>query len=358
MARWFESVEGSNSSSLEALIADHAKKQQDQFAYLYGNPLSEKDDLDEVINSPPYYEKLPCLQNQKLKKTQNTNLKFHLLTLPKQVTPIFLAILKRNVEAVKLLLDAGSDVNMRCHGHSLLHATLHLGGFVGSKAVCAQLVPLILSMNPDLTLKDDRSETALHVACSLGLTHEINLILEHASAVAASSATPEDGTATQKAVDVPALLDMKDRLGQRPLHHACIRNELETVKYLVENRSANMNVASMLGETPLHLACANESWEVVEYLRASGANENAPNKRALTPRAMIDASSRNVSKSDKKSTLIVTHPLCLDHHTCVAPITRFAKELPPPENVIRLQVLVDKEVGALRSDFIGSKTEW
>jgi ankyrin repeat protein len=260
---------------------------------------------------------------------------------------------------VKLLLDAGSDVNMRCHGHSLLHAALHLGGFVGSKAVCAQLVPLILSMNPDLTLKDDRSETALHVACSLGLTHEINLILERAAAVAASSATPEDGTATQKAVDVPALLDMKDRLGQRPLHHACIRNELETVKYLVENRSANMNAASMLGETPLHLACANESWEVVEYLRASGANENAPNKRALTPRAMIDAaSSRNVSKSDKKSTLIVTHPLCLDHHTCVAPITRFAKELPPPENVIRLQVLVDKEVGALRSDFIGSKTEW
>jgi hypothetical protein len=70
MARWFESVEGSNSSSLEALIADHAKKQQDQFAYLYSNPLSEKDDLDEVINSPPYYEKLPCLQNGS--KTENS----------------------------------------------------------------------------------------------------------------------------------------------------------------------------------------------------------------------------------------------------------------------------------------------
>jgi acetoin utilization deacetylase AcuC-like enzyme len=37
---------------------------------------------------------------------------------------------------------------------------------------------------------------------------------------------------------------------------------------------------------------------------------------------------------------------------------RGARELPPPENVRRLKVLVDKEVGALRTAHLSSSTEW
>lgn len=46
---WHQSAEEGNISSLELLIAAHENKQKDPFAYLYGNPLAQKDDLDEVF---------------------------------------------------------------------------------------------------------------------------------------------------------------------------------------------------------------------------------------------------------------------------------------------------------------------
>lgn len=284
------------------------------------------------------------------------------------MTPVFLAILKRNVDAVRLLLEAGSDVNMRCHGHSLLHAAIHLGGFKSTKSICTQLVPMILKFNPDFTLKDDRGETSLHIACSLGLIDEISQILEHVTNI-----IPQGDEVHQKVVTVTQLLDMKDRLGQRPLHHACIRNHLSVVTLLL--KSADMNAASSLGETPLHLACQLEHWDIVKVLKEYGADIYLANKRAMTAMTiltskgdkvrgdiatlfgLIPSTDTNRQTKSKDKTLIVTHPLCLDHHTCLAPIKR-GESTPPPENVIRLQVLVDKEVGSLRSDYIADMSEW
>jgi hypothetical protein len=47
------------------------------------------------------------------------------------------------------------------------------------------------------------------------------------------------------------------------------------------------------------------------------------------------------------STLLLGHEVCMLHRTC-APIRRDSPE-PPPENVRRLQVLLDNETGILRS---------
>jgi len=119
-------------------------------------------------------------------------------------------------------------------------------------------------------------------------------------------------------------------------------------------------------ETPLHIAALNGSAEAVAALLAvNSAMASEVDIRGRT--ALVLAEKRGIpevikalggdAKTDtpQKPTLLVHHPLCLEHHTCPAPITRSSDD-PPPENVVRLQVLADKDLGTLRQTEFDSLT--
>eukprot|EP00731_Ephydatia_muelleri_P031926 Em0023g433a len=55
-----------------------------------------------------------------------------------------------------------------------------------------------------------------------------------------------------------------------PLHYACWYGELDTVKVLVEEASAALDVTNAAGSTPLHLAAATGHTSVVSYLLTQG----------------------------------------------------------------------------------------
>jgi len=63
--------------------------------------------------------------------------------------------------------------------------------------------------------------------------------------------------------------------------------------------------------------------------------------------AMLSALGESGGQAEAK-TVVVVHPLCERHHTCPAPISRASDDI-PPENVLRLGVLCDKDVGVLRA---------
>ena len=317
MAAWHSAAERGDLEALEKLIRSLEKDKSDAFARLFldQDPVNDKDDLDDV-------------------------------------TPVYLAILARSPAAVKALLAAGADPNMKCNGSSLLHAALYLGNFPAWHTVCLELLVLLLEYNADLTAKDDRGETALHIAAGAGLVDATEAILKRA----------------------PQILEVKNRSMLRPLHTAAACGHIEIVSRLLA-QSAEVNAASALGDTPLHLASGGKHWDIVRLLVENGANSTTENKRGLT--ALAAAWKRGVAFPDDvatllgaepatapavastklaSKTLLVTHPVCMDHHTCT-PIKR-GGALPPPENVIRLKVLCDKHIGALRSRKFAAGTEW
>ena len=87
------------------------------------------------------------------------------------VVPLTLAIMMRNVAAVRLLLEAKADVNRKCNGSSTLHAALLLGYYSNHRETAVEILGLLLDENPEVNVKDDRGETPLHQGPSLPPAH-------------------------------------------------------------------------------------------------------------------------------------------------------------------------------------------
>ena len=273
-----------------------------------------------------------------------------------EVTPLYFAVLNRNTEAAKMLIEAGADTTIKCNGNTALHCALALGAHPALLPKCRELTELLLGHPKDLLTKDDRGDTCLHVAASLGLAFACTAIL---------------------AAD-PATLELKDRTGARPLHAAAARGHMEVVALLLAAK-AEAGAAASLGETPLHAAVSSAHWDVARALLAAGAPPLAQTKRGLNPAQVAQRRGVSAPPQDLAAalewedssagttttaagpggakTLLVTHPLCLEHHTCELPMRRVG-DGPPPENVRRLRVLVDRDAGSLRTGELAAATEW
>lgn len=60
------------------------------------------------------------------------------------------------------------------------------------------------------------------------------------------------------------------RRGRTALHHASNYSTLEVVKYLVEQRKANIDAKDCLGYSALHFACVGGNLDIIEYLIEKG----------------------------------------------------------------------------------------
>lgn len=140
---------------------------------------------------------------------------------------------------------------------------------------------------------------------------------------------------------------------------------------LLKAPGIEVDATNSVGQTPLHVACARGNWTVVRLLLEAGANVEIADRRGYTPgqiahkRGMLIpndlletlggppssgtvAPPRDLIVDPDSSTLLLTHELCGLHRTC-SPIRRDPHADPPPENVRRLSVLVDQEIGILRT---------
>ena len=177
------------------------------------------------------------------------------------------------------------------------------------------------------------------------------------------------------------LLEAKDRTGARPIHKAAANGHSDVVNRLVD-LNAEVGAANSLGNTPVHFAAMGGHWGTVRALLSRSCAAAATNKRGLTALELarkrgfqipadvaaalegkpVDAASavaaadEDGTGDDGPKTLVITHPLCLEHKTCEK-IERDESER-PPENVCRLRVLVEPATGALRMASLEKHTEW
>ncbi|CAF3929925.1 unnamed protein product, partial [Rotaria sp. Silwood1] len=69
---------------------------------------------------------------------------------------------------------------------------------------------------------------------------------------------------------------------QTLLHCACKKGYIDLVRWLVDERKANLDIVDINGNSPLHLACYGGHISVVEYLLNKGANPLLLNKWCVT----------------------------------------------------------------------------
>lgn len=170
------------------------------------------------------------------------------VALQRTTAPLAAAIENRDLEMVRLLLDAGADPN--CDETHRKHCPIHLASYSNIPPIVELLVDRGARVN-EATLADRRA-TPLHIAAARGYRELIQTLLR-------LGADPE-----ARAAD-----------GFTPLHSASASGQLGSAVALVED-GADWTVRTALGATPLQLAQDKGHSFIVEYLRnrsSSGDNE-------------------------------------------------------------------------------------
>ncbi|MEO0801659.1 MAG: ankyrin repeat domain-containing protein [Cyanobacteria bacterium J06642_2] len=153
---------------------------------------------------------------------------------------IFIAAYHRDTGLVRLLLDAGADVN--AYYSHLGWTPLHLAA-QGQM----ELAELLLHRGADIEKPDKYRLRPLHVAASHGEAEIVRLLLDNGADIEANS---NAGT---------------------PLHAAAGKGHAEAISTLLD-RGAICDRRDGLGKTALHLAIDREHFEAVRVLLQRGAN--------------------------------------------------------------------------------------
>ena len=332
-------------------------------------------------------------------------------------TPIHVAIHAQKLEHVKLLCKAGASLIKKCDGSPPLHLAISMGAIPKHRQFAYDCVQVLYNSDADLAAKDDALHTPLSLACMCNLPEIVAFILStdvglstlnakadrtqgralHCAAKFDTITTFRTGTSTAGSARVAhihhpdgSLVSAMHRIPSYPGKQAnrsaaeptCSAQDesQETItELLVKASDIDIDAHNSVGQTPLHIACSRGNWNVVRLLLSKGTNPAIADRRGFTPgqlahkRGMpipndllktlggppssgIIPPARDLIVDPDNNTILITHELCGLHRTC-PPIRRGSNDEPPPENVRRLHVLVDKETGILRTGEFG-KCRW
>lgn len=329
-------------------------------------------------------------------------------------TPMHVAIHAQKLEHVKLLCKAGASLHKKSDGSPPLHVAISMGAVPQHREFALECVKVLYKNEADFTLKDDALHTPLSLACICNLPEIVAFILSTDVGLSTLNAKADRGQG--RALHSAAKFDTIN--AARPgaagagrvahIHHpgGSLVNAMHRIpaypgkqaegstalpsptqnpsqesvtELLLKASDIEIDAQNSVGQTPLHVACARGNWNVVRLLLDKGASPAIADRRGFTPgqhshkRGMpipndllkilggppssgIIPSPRDLIVDPDNNTLVITHELCLLHRTC-PPIRRGGSEEPPPENVRRLHVLVDKETGILRTGEFG-RCKW
>lgn len=142
-------------------------------------------------------------------------------------TPLHMAVMERRIEAIKVLLEAGADLEARDHNGK---------------------TPL--AWGPFAYRKQEK-----HVYESLGKPHDTVFV------------DPGEAEGIKLLLDAGAKIQTTDSAGDTPLHEAVRLGSLRGVEALVA-RGAKPNQKNRAGETPLSLAKARKDADILKLLQA------------------------------------------------------------------------------------------
>ena len=243
-------------------------------------------------------------------------------------TALLLASHKGNVDAIDVLLNAGTDTKIvNTRGITCLHTAVL---FVGcSKETVQNLIAHGADVNAtggsknqsaSILAADKRNLDAINVLLNSGADPNIQDILgctclQHAIFRNCGKET------LQVIIDSNADVNTTDFENQCALFIACVRRSEDAVKVLLRAGADPSHIAVESGETCLHGAVlANCSKDILDALVAYGADVNAINDRHLTPLG-VAIHMGNVDA------IQVLHRVRSSTHNCIVRHERWKKEI-------------------------------
>eukprot|EP01036_Dinobryon_divergens_P054023 gene54023-72199_t len=149
---------------------------------------------------------------------------------------------------------------------------------------------------------------------------------------------------------------------QSPLHLAAMYGAKCLFDVLVA-AAANPMETDGTGKTAIELAeiCGwnPTSTQPTSTSRSNKSDKKDPvsNKTPLS-NSIATSSTSTTTSSTTSTTAIITHPLCLEHHTCPPSVINTTPMRAPPENLHRLRVLIDEKNGVLQSQPMKPLLQW
>ncbi|KUI70689.1 Serine/threonine-protein phosphatase 6 regulatory ankyrin repeat subunit B [Cytospora mali] len=174
-------------------------------------------------------------------------------------------------EIVQELLEQGARMDIADHsGAYPLHSAVRRG----NHETLAQLAD---TDQANINVPDKYKFTPMHMACQLGWTQCVAILLQHHASVSNDSRAMETpiGLAIENGhIEVVHALLQHDRSlvehCGKPLVQAARRGSSEMVKFLCEF-GVHMSYTDLLGQTALHKACISGRADLVDYLLDKGA---------------------------------------------------------------------------------------
>jgi len=267
-------------------------------------------------------------------------------------TPLHVALFNSATECVKLLLENGAESWITVEGSPALHVAVTTGSLPHFTDAATACVEALIASEADVFATDDYGRSPLHLAATHGLSAIADALLEQ------YPTTEQLNTGDE---DQPDPINARDKLGWTPLHHACYGGHADIVNKLLA-RGSKPGKVTKAGLTSLHAAVVGRNVAAVTaVMNAEPSILNNACNDEKTAVEMADARGypliAAVLRGEDTSAVetpppppppvIIAPDECFMHHSC-PPITRDGRD-PPPENVNRLQVLLNKKTGILRA---------
>ncbi|XP_013408002.1 SH3 and multiple ankyrin repeat domains protein 3 isoform X4 [Lingula anatina] len=170
----------------------------------------------------------------------------------RSLTPLHMASIKGNLEAIKVMLELGASANYKdAHGLTpLYHAVMH-----DINPVC---VETLLRDHATMGLQDDKGWTEVHQACFYGRVQHLEHLLFYG-----------------------AEMNMKNSGGNTPLH-VCALNNQESCARVLLFRGADSHAINFANQTPFQVAIIAGNFDLAEVIKNFKAEEIVPFRETPT----------------------------------------------------------------------------
>lgn len=162
--------------------------------------------------------------------------------------PIHYSIIYKNIEALRLMLEYGSNPNIADkYGNNSLHLSVYSRNY--------DICKYILNYDIDINSKTNIGESALHIASNLQESKIFNLLIDYPNINVNSQDYDHEFT---------------------PLHYSVNLNNIEQVRLLL-NKKANSNIQDIYGNTVLHYAVMEENIQILNIVTKHSYSEHQLN---------------------------------------------------------------------------------